>query len=162
MSNDARSEAEMEARWPHLSGRLEVRDGERVHCKPIRVYFEDTDAGGVAYHASFVRWCERGRTDLLRLIGTDARGMITGEAGHEPAAFVVRKMTMDFLTPARMDDLLEVETRVLEMGGASVTLRQSIVRGARKVFEADVIVVLVSVAGKPMRLTHAIRDGFVG
>ncbi|MEL7050008.1 MAG: YbgC/FadM family acyl-CoA thioesterase, partial [Pseudomonadota bacterium] len=156
MSND------LEERWPYLSGRMEMRDGERVHVRPIRVYFEDTDAGGVTYHASYVRWCERGRTDFLRLIGTDARGMITGDGGHEPAAFVVRKMNMDFLTPTRMDELLEVETRVLELGGASATLRQSIFRGDRKVFEADVVVVLVSVAGKPMRLTDAVRAGFQG
>lgn len=155
-------DANFDERWPYMSGRMEDRDGKRIHVRPIRVYFEDTDAGGVAYHASYVRWCERGRTDFLRLIGTDARGMITGEAGHEPAAFVVRKMTLDFLTPTRMDDLLEVETHVTELGGASATLRQSIFRDGRKVFEADVVVVLVSIAGKPMRLTDAVRAGFEG
>lgn len=154
--------AERNERWPFMSGRLELRDGVRVHVRPIRVYFEDTDAGGVTYHASYVRWCERGRTDFLRLIGTDARGMITGEAGHEPAAFVIRKMDMDFLTPTRMDDLLEVVTSVLDVGGASAKLRQAIFRDEKKVFEADVVVVLVSIAGKPMRLTEAIRAGFIG
>jgi acyl-CoA thioester hydrolase len=98
--------------WPDLSGRI-IRDenGQR-HVLPVRVYFEDTDAGGVVYHASYVRFAERGRTDFLRLLGTDARGMIDGSASREPAAFLVRKMSFDFFRPARMDDLLEVETRV--------------------------------------------------
>lgn len=155
-------ETETERRWPLIAGRIEMREGRQVHIRPVRVYFEDTDAGGVAYHASFIRWCERGRTDYLRLIGTDARGMITGEAGHEPAAFVIRRMEIDFLRPAKMDDLLEVETWVLELGGASVKLRQQILREGKKIFEADVVAVLVSIAGKPMRLTDAIRGGFEG
>lgn len=153
------------ANWPDLSGRI-VRDasGQR-HVLPVRVYFEDTDAGGVVYHASYVRFCERGRTDYLRLLGTDARGMIDGrcqETGgsREPAAFVVRRMTCDFLRPARMDDLLEVETRVKELGGASVTLAQLITCQSKRIFEADVTVVLVSMAGKPLRLSDAVRAAF--
>jgi len=149
-----------ECQWPGIDGRIEMREGQPVHVRPVRVYFEDTDAGGVAYHASFVRWCERGRTDFLRLLGTDARGMISGEAGTDPAAFVVRRMSLDFRRPARMDDLLEVTTVVVELGGASVTLRQTISREGRDIFEADVVVVLVSVAGKPLRLSEVIRTRF--
>ncbi len=101
---------------------------------PVRVYFEDTDAGGITYHASYIRWCERGRTDFLRLLGTDSRRMIDGSAGHEPAAFVVRRMLCDFMRPSKMDDVLEVETRVRELGGASVTLVQNRdARGAARV-----------------------------
>ena len=132
----------------------------RFHQLPVRVYFEDTDAGGVVYHASYVRFCERGRTDFLRLLGVEARQLISGEASNEPAAFVVRRMSLDFLRPARMDDLLVIETRVKELGGASVTLEQAIMKDGVKVFEAEVIVVLVSVAGKPLRLTESIRVGF--
>lgn len=143
--------------WPDLSGRL-VREGDRVrHILPVRVYFEDTDAGGITYHASYIRWCERGRTDFLRLLGTDSRRMIDGSAGHEPAAFVVRRMLCDFMRPSRMDDVLEVETRVRELGGASVTLVQTVTLQGRPVFEAVVTVVLVAVSGKPLRLTTAIR-----
>ena len=143
--------------WPDLAGRLIEHDGERRHVLPVRVYFEDTDAGGVAYHASFVRWCERGRTDFLRLIGTDARRLIDGSDSLEPAAFVVRKMTFDFYRPARMDDALEVITAVKALGGASVTLNQQIWRGDARICEADVTVVLVAMSGKPLRLTDAIR-----
>ena len=153
------------SQWPDLAGRLIQNDGGKRHVLPVRVYFEDTDAGGVAYHASFVRWCERGRSDYLRLLGTDARRMIDGRAsdqpgGHEPAAFVVRHMTCDFRRPARMDDVLEVTTRVKELGGASVTLLQTIARDGHDIFEAEVTVVLVAVSGKPLRLSETLRAAF--
>ena len=148
--------------WPDLAGRLTTVDGRQRHILPVRVYFEDTDAGGVAYHASFVRWCERGRTDFLRLLGTDARRLIDGSDSLEPAAFVVRRMTFDFARPARMDDVLEVATLVRELGGASVTLNQQVLRDGVRICEADVTVVLVSVSGKPLRLTSAIRSAMGG
>lgn len=152
--------------WPDLAGRLK-RDGANdgrghVHVLPVRVYFEDTDAGGVAYHASYVRWCERGRTDLLRLLGTDARRMIDGSDAQVPAAFVVRRMTFDFKRPAQMDDVLEVETRVGELGAASVTLHQTVVRDGTLLCQADVLVVLVSMAGKPLRISDRVRAEFLG
>jgi acyl-CoA thioester hydrolase len=143
--------------WPDLAGRLGVVEGQRRHVLPVRVYFEDTDAGGVAYHGSYVRWCERGRTDFLRLLGTDARRLIDGSDSLAPAAFVVRRMAFDFARPARMDDVLEVITTVKELGGASVTLNQQVHRGGVRLCEADVTVVLVSVSGKPLRLSDAIR-----
>src|ERR1700690_2141793 len=109
----------MTATWPHLPGRL---DGNR-HILPVRVYFEDTDFSGVVYHGSYVRFMERGRTDFLRLsgIGPDAlsRGEHSGDEA-DPLAFAVRRMTLEFLRPARIDDLLEVETRVGEIGGARI------------------------------------------
>ena len=144
--------------WPDLAGRLVTLTEGQQHLLPVRVYFEDTDAGGVAYHASFVRWCERGRTDFLRLIGTDARRLIDGSDSMEPAAFVVRRMTFDFARPARMDDALEVVTAVKELGGASVALNQQVVRAGVRICEADVTVVLVAMSGKPLRLTAAIRE----
>ncbi len=148
--------------WPDLAGRLVEDETGRWHVLPVRVYFEDTDAGGIAYHASYIRWCERGRTDFLRLLGTDSRRLIDGSDSHEPAAFVVRRMNCEFLRPSRMDDILEVETRVKALGGASVTLMQTVRHGARAVFEAEVTVVLVAVSGKPLRLSSAIRTGFGG
>jgi acyl-CoA thioester hydrolase len=146
--------------WPDLAGRI-IRDetGQR-HVLPVRVYFEDTDAGGVVYHASYVRFCERGRTDFLRLLGADARGMIDGSNSREPAAFVVRRMNCEFLRPGRMDDLLEVETRVKVLGGASVTLLQTVSCAGKQIFEAEVTVVLVSMSGKPLRLSDAVRGAF--
>ncbi len=148
--------------WPDLAGRIVTGAAGQHHVLPVRVYFEDTDAGGVVYHASYVRFAERGRTDFLRLLGTDARRLIDGSDNREPAAFVVRRMSCDFLRPSRMDDLLEVETRVKEIGGASVTLIQTIMRDGVRIFEAEVTVVLVSVSGKPLRLSEAVRGAFKG
>lgn len=149
-----------EGRWPDLAGRIIDDALGRRHVLPVRVYFEDTDFAGVVYHASYVRWCERGRTDFLRLLGTDARRLIDGTESKEPAAFVVRRMNMDYLRPGRMDDVLEITTRVKELGGASVTLIQTVTRGEERLFEAEVVVVLVAVSGKPLRLSDSIRAAF--
>ena len=146
--------------WPDLAGRLVDDDAGRRHVLPVRVYFEDTDAGGITYHASYIRWCERGRTDFLRLLGTDSRRMIDGSASKEPAAFVVRRMSCDFLRPSRMDDVLEVVTSVKDLGGASVTLLQTITCVGRRLFEAEVVVVLVAISGKPLRIPAAVRQAF--
>ena len=156
----AQSIAAAPAAWPDLAGRMIDDAHGRRHVLPVRVYFEDTDAGQVVYHTSYIRWCERGRTDLLRHLGTDARRMIDGSDSHEPAAFVVRRMSCGYLRPARMDDVLEVVTRVKELGGASVTLLQSVKRGELRLFEAEGTVVLVAVSGKPLRLSSAIRTAF--
>ncbi len=146
--------------WPDLAGRLiEDRAGRR-HVLPVRVYFEDTDFSGLVYHASYVRWCERGRSDFLRLLGGDHRRLIDGSGGTEPAAFVVRRMTFDFLKPAGIDELLEVETRVKSVGAASLTLQQSVRREETAIVEAEVTVVLISVSGKPLRISRALREAF--
>lgn len=146
--------------WPDLAGRIIDDEQGRRHILPVRVYFEDTDFAQVVYHASYVRWCERGRSDFLRLLGTDARRLIDGSDSHEPAAFVVRRMNMDFLRPGKIDDVLQVETRVKDLGGASVKLDQVVQRGAERLFEAEVLLVLVSVSGKPLRLSTVVRDAF--
>lgn len=146
--------------WPDLAGRLIEDEGGRRHVLPVRVYFEDTDFSGLVYHASYVRWCERGRSDFLRLLGGDHRRLIDGAGGNEPAAFVVRRMTFDFLRPARIDDVLEVETRAKTLGAASLTLLQTIRRKGSALCEAEVTVVLVSVSGKPLRLSAALRESF--
>ena len=149
-----------EERWPHLAGRLIEDAGGRRHVLPMRVYFEDTDFSGVVYHATYLRWCERGRSDYLRLLGTDARRLIDGSGSQEPAAFVVRRMSLDYLRPSRIDEVLEVETWVKSLGGASVTLGQKVTREGRTLFEAEVVLVLVSVSGKPLRLSDAVRTAF--
>jgi acyl-CoA thioester hydrolase len=145
-------------RWPDLAGRI-VADtaGRRRHVLPIRVYFEDTDFSGLVYHATYLRWCERGRSDFLRLVGNDHKALIEGTVGREPAAFVVRRMGLEYLKPARIDDVLEVVTRVKEMTAATLVLDQRIARDGVELFTAQVTVVLVSVSGKPMRLSAALR-----
>jgi len=146
-------------RWPDLAGRI-VADasGRRRHVLPIRVYFEDTDFSGLVYHATYLRWCERGRSDFLRLAGNDHKALIEGAGGREPAAFVVRRMRLEFLRPARIDEVLEVTTRVKAMTAATLVLDQRVIRGTVELFTAEVTVVLVSVSGKPLRLTTALRE----
>jgi acyl-CoA thioester hydrolase len=129
---------------------------------PVRVYFEDTDFSGVVYHANYLKWCERGRSDFLRLLGNDHQELLAGVDGREPAAFVVRRMTLEFLRPAHIDDILEVETSVGETGAATLTLNQVVRREGRAIFEAKVQVVLVSISGKPQRLSRRLRTAFEG
>jgi acyl-CoA thioester hydrolase len=144
--------------WPDIAGRLGTSDkGARVHVLPVRVYFEDTDFSGLVYHASYVRFCERGRSDFLRLLGNDHHGLIEGSGGREPSAFVVRRMSLEFLKPARIDEVLEVRTMVRELTAATLVLDQSIARGDDVIFEAQVTVVLVSQTGKVQRISQALR-----
>lgn len=149
--------------WPDLAGRLVTdADGARHHLLPVRVYFEDTDFSGLVYHASYLRWCERGRSDYLRLVGNEHRALIEGGDGAEPSAFVVRRMRLEYLKPARIDEVLEVETRVAEVKGAALSLAQRVLRDGVVLFEAEVLVVLVSVSGKPQRLNQRLRAGLTG
>jgi acyl-CoA thioester hydrolase len=146
------------AQWPDLAGRLVGGETGRSHILPVRVYFEDTDFSGLVYHASYVRWCERGRSDYLRLLGNDHHALMAGAAGSEPAAFVVRRMQLEYLKPARIDEVLEVTTRVKNLGAAALVLDQRIARAGIPLFEAEVTVVLVSQSGRVMRLSKALRS----
>jgi acyl-CoA thioester hydrolase len=138
----------------HISG--EIRDGQ--HMLAVRVYYEDTDFTGVVYHASYLRFMERGRTDFMRLLGADQRALFEETENEAPGFhFVVRSMSIEFLKPARMDDLLEVTTAPEEVKGASMTLRQRITRGADTLVEAKVRVAFISGGRarpipKPLRL----------
>jgi acyl-CoA thioester hydrolase len=112
---------------------------------PVRVYWEDTDAGGVVYHASYLRFMERGRTNYLRLIGADHRAMFEAAEKEAPGfSFVVRHMSIDFRKPAHMDDVLDIVTVPEEVKGASVTLHQQVMRGDELIVEAHVQVAFVS------------------
>jgi len=133
----------------------EIRDGR--HVQPVRVYYEDTDFSGVVYHASYLRFMERGRTNYLRLLGADQRALFEEVAKEAPGfAFVVRSMHLDFRKPARMDDVLEVVTTPSEVKGASIVLHQRVNRGAETLVEATVQVAFVS-GGRAQRIPKALR-----
>ena len=125
------------------------------HTFPVRVYYEDTDFSGVVYHASYLRFMERGRTEMLRSLGIDQGAVLAGES-TERFGFAVRAMQIDFLKPARMDDLLTIETEVVEIGGASMELAQRIRRGTELLISATVRIACV-VDGKPCRIPAPIR-----
>jgi len=121
----------------------EIRAGR--HVMQIRVYYEDTDFSGAVYHASYLRFMERGRSNYLRLLGADQRALFEETEREAPGfAFVVRTMQIEFLKPGRMDDVLEVVTETEEVRGASVTLHQQIMRNGEVVIDAHVKVAFVS------------------
>jgi acyl-CoA thioester hydrolase len=124
-----------------------------THILPVRVYYEDTDFSGLVYHASYLRFLERGRTEFLRAAGVDQS---TLHAGDEALVFAVRRMTIDWLRPARMDDVVEVETRTHEVRGASLTVSQAIRRGPDILVTAEVKVAALA-NGRPARIPDALR-----
>jgi len=138
--------------WPDLAGRIE---GD-THILPVRVYFEDTDFAGLVYHANYLKFCERGRSDFIRLLGIHHQDLANPDQG-EASVFVVRRVEIDYLKPAKLDDVLEVVTACVETGAASLTLSQEVRRDGVVLVRAKVVVVLVSEAGKPQRLGQLVR-----
>jgi acyl-CoA thioester hydrolase len=136
-----------------LAGRL-IAGG---HSMQVRVYYEDTDFTGIVYHANYLRFMERGRTNYLRLIGADHRALFEQTEKEAPSfAFVVRSMKIDFRKAAFMDDLLEVRSLSHEVSGASIVLVQRVMRGEEVLVEAEVRVAFVS-EGRPKRIPEALR-----
>ncbi|GGE39044.1 tol-pal system-associated acyl-CoA thioesterase [Agaricicola taiwanensis] len=128
----------------------------RTHELTIRVYWEDTDAGGIVYHANYLNFMERGRTELLRDLGLGQGGL----QAREGMTFVVRRMDIVFDRPAVLDDLLTVETFVAEIGGASMTLSQRVLRDGAVLASASVIIVAIA-EGKPRRIPPEVRKLFL-
>jgi acyl-CoA thioester hydrolase len=123
-----------------------------LHRLSLRVYYEDTDFSGAVYHASYLRFFERARTEWLRGIGFDQR---TAFAAIPPVSFVVKRLSIDYLRPAHMDDVIGVETSLIEARGASLVLAQHGLRGEEMLVEARVTVVSLS-GGRPVRLPRPI------
>jgi acyl-CoA thioester hydrolase len=133
----------------------EIRGGR--HVMPVRVYYEDTDFSGSVYHASYLRFMERGRTNYLRLLGADQRALFEETEREAPGfAFVVRAMQIEFLKPACMDDVLSVVTTPHEVRGASITLHQQVMRNTDVLVDAQVKVAFVS-GGRARPIPKALR-----
>jgi acyl-CoA thioester hydrolase len=133
----------------------EIRDGRHVFI--VRVYYEDTDFTGIVYHANYLRFMERARTNYLRLIGADHRALFEAAEQEAPGfVFVVHSMTIDFRRPARMDDVLEVITEPQVVKGASITLRQRVMRGEELLVDATVRFALIS-EGRARPIPKALR-----
>lgn len=126
----------------------------KSHRIEVRVYYEDTDFSGAVYHAAYLHFFERGRTEFLR-----AEGIRHSELAKDGIAFAVRSMTIEFPRAAHIDDLLAVETSVAEVSGARLVLDQSIVRGQETIATARVVVVAVR-DGKAARLPKAVAAAF--
>ncbi len=123
-----------------------------THEFPIRVYYEDTDMGGIVYHANYLKFIERARSDFVRDLGNDQNAMRA--AG---VVWVVHRIEADFLAPARFDDLLQVDTRVTAVSGVRLQLEQRVSRGDQRLFAAQVTLVCMDQSGRPVRLPAEIR-----
>ena len=123
----------------------------------VRVYWEDTDAGGIVYHASHVRFFERGRTEFLRALGL-AQTELAAEG--QGLLFAVRRMEIDYLKAARLDDLLLVTTRVCSIGGARITMKQTLARDEEVVATAVVTIVGITREGRARRIPDDLRVAF--
>ena len=131
---------------------------ETIYRLPIRIYYEDTDFSGVVYHAAYLKFFERGRTEALRACGVHHSELLTRD---EPLAFAVRKMTTEWLIPAKIDDLLEVRTRFVSAKGARMVLAQEIWREDALLARADVEAACMSVSGRPRRLPADVISRFI-
>ena len=145
------------AKTPPASGFVDEAAAE--HVFPVRVYYEDTDAAGIVYYVNYLKFAERARTEMLRLLGRGQQQMME----REGVAFAVKSCRIEYFRPARLDDALEVRTGLVEVGGASLKLRQRVLRdrgdGRGSDLLADILIRLAVVdrTGKPTRLPADLR-----
>ena len=125
-----------------------------MHEITLRVYYEDTDLAGIVYYANYLKFIERGRSELLRDVGID-QVELKAAAG---IVFAVRRVVADYLSPARFDDLLTVRTRITGETGARIAMAQEVLRDGTPLFRAEVVMACLTAAGKPARLPAEIRS----
>lgn len=125
-----------------------------AHIYPVRVFYEDTDAGGLVYHANYLKFAERGRTEMLRLLGVNHSEM----AKRYGMGFAVRSCQVEFRRAARLDDLLEVRTRLVELRGASIAVEQAVMRGAELIAELVLRIVCLRAQERAMRIPDSVRE----
>ena len=125
-----------------------------AHIFPLRVYYEDTDAGGIVYYANYLRFAERARTEYLRSVGADHQTLLA----EDGIAFTVRQCSVDYMSPAFLDDPLEVHTRFLEVRGASLRAEQLVKRKTDELASLNVRLACVGDDGQPRRMPTALRS----
>jgi acyl-CoA thioester hydrolase len=135
----------MTAASPHYS--------DAQHRHRLRVYFEDTDAGGMVYYANYLKFAERARTEMLRAAGINHAQMVADDG----LMLVVRRVTAEYRRSARLDDELDIDTRVVECAGASLVLDQRICRGAEPLVELVVTIACITRERRPTRLPDRVR-----
>lgn len=139
---------------PELSGRFDERG---FHHYPVRVFYEDTDAGGIVYHANYLRYCERGRSAMLVLAGIRHTELLE----REGVAFAVRSAKIDFRAPARLEDTLEVETGIDDIRGASFAVAQTVRRSGLVLAHADLSIATINRAGRAVRMPPVVREALI-
>ncbi|HVT25125.1 MAG TPA: tol-pal system-associated acyl-CoA thioesterase [Rhizomicrobium sp.] len=126
----------------------------KTHILPIRVYYEDTDLSGVVYHANYLRYMERGRTEFFRAVGIKLAGL----EDAEPTAWTLRKVQLEYFRPARLEDQLEVRTTCSSVTGARMTADQRIYAGDTLLTHGTVEACIITLSGKPRRIPQDVRD----
>ncbi len=145
-----------QTQWPDLAGRI----AGKAHVLPIRVYFEDTDFSGLVYHANYLKFCERGRSDFVRSLGVSHKDLFSTKDGGEQSAFAIARLEIDYLRPAHIDDVLEVVSTVGEIGKATMIIHQEVRREETVLARLMVKVVLVNSKGRPMRISALMQEAF--
>jgi len=135
---------------PPTMGRF---DG-KTHILPVRVYYEDTDVSGIVYHANYLRYMERGRSEALRLAGVHHMVMMSGE---EPVAWTIRRLDIEYIRPARLDEALEVHTRYQTLSGARLTGEQWVKRHGTDLITARIEAALITMSGRPRRIPDEVK-----
>ena len=125
-----------------------------THSIDIRIYYEDTDAGGIVYYANYLKFCERGRTELLRCAGFENKPLME----RDGFMFVVRHVEADYILPACLDDIVRIETSVTTVKNASFAMKQTVFRHNQVLFEMDVMLACVGTNGKPVRLPDHVKE----
>jgi len=126
----------------------------KVHILPLRIYYEDTDLSGVVYHANYLRFMERGRSEYFRCAGITRLAMLEDE---EPTAWTLRKVNLEYFRPARVDDLIEVHTACTALSGARMTADQRIYAGGELLVHGAVEACIITLAGRPRRIPEEMR-----
>lgn len=129
-----------------------------VHIFPVRVYYEDTDAAGIVYYANYLKFAERARTELLRAHGISNRALQESQG----VAFAVRRLSAEYLAPARLDDRLEVRTRITGVRGAAIEAEQDVVRDGQDIARLTLTLACIARTGRPTRLPAAVVDALQG
>jgi len=127
-----------------------------VHVFPVRVYYEDTDAAGIVYYANYLKFAERARSELLREHGIGNRALQQSDG----VAFAVRRLAVEYMAPAYLDDLLEVRSRITGVHGASIEAEQDVVRDDKDIARLTLTLACVAQSGRPARLPAAVRAAF--
>ena len=127
----------------------------KVHVLPIRVYYEDTDLSGLVYHANYLRYMERGRSEFFRAAGITRLAQLEEP---EPTAWTLRKVSVEYFRPARIDDLIEVHTRCVALSGARMTADQKVHLGGALLVHGQVEACIITMTGKPRRIPQEMRD----
>lgn len=127
----------------------------KVHILPLRIYYEDTDLSGVVYHANYLRFMERGRSEFFRCAGITRLAMLEDE---EPTAWTLRKASLEYFRPARVDDLIEVRTVATVLTGARMNADQKIYCGDTLLVHGQVEACVITLAGRPRRIPQEMRD----